>query len=148
MGLMAFLIACGALVAPYRTAEAEKKPAEGKKAPKAEWCEQSPDHDCRPAACASGKRVIVLFSAEWCGWCKHMKKNIFPDPAVQEFLSHFALIEVVAEKNEDLMKELGVDRFPSWLIIEKDCDKTLDAFTGASRTVEAFLQRFRPYLAH
>lgn len=113
-----------------------------------EWCLQTPENDCGKAACASEKRVIILFEAKWCGWCRRLKTNILPDTEVRKLLKNFFLVDVDSEKNAKLVKDSGVTAYPSWFIIEKSCEKVIDAFTGSPRTPKDFVKRFKTYLTH
>ena len=54
------------------------------------------------AAKATGRRVMVDFSAEWCVSCKEMEKYTFRDPAVQAALAPYVLLQAdVTANNAD-----------------------------------------------
>lgn len=115
--------------------------------PKAVWCEQAPDNDCLKPAAASGKRVLVLFTAKWCGWCRLFHEKILPDPEVQKFLSNFYLIEVDSERAKDLIEAVGIEGYPTWFVFEKGMSEGIDSHVGGFRTSEAFIERFKKDIA-
>ncbi len=47
------------------------------------------------------KPYLVFVSTDWCSYCKLMKRETFPDPAVREFLAqNFLIQQIDAEKGE------------------------------------------------
>jgi thioredoxin-related protein len=67
------------------------------------------------------KLIFVDAYASWCGPCKLMVKNVFPQKAVGDYYnSHFVNAKIDMEKGEgvDLAKKYNVKAFPTYLFID------------------------------
>ena len=66
------------------------------------------------------KKGFLHFYTDWCTYCKLMNKETFNDPKIIDYLNNnFVPIRVNAEKEKDVAKKYGVNRFPSnWFIGE------------------------------
>ena len=66
------------------------------------------------AAKKSGKPVVMVFSAAWCGPCQTMKKEVYPSAAVKAFHDKFvwAYLDIDDERNASVAKKYGVDSIP------------------------------------
>lgn len=70
---------------------------------------------------AEDKKGFVLFYTDWCTYCKIMNKKTFTDQAVIDYLNkNYIPIRVNAEKERDVAKEYGVNRFPTTIFIAED----------------------------
>jgi thiol:disulfide interchange protein len=63
-----------------------------------------------------GMPVFVYFEADWCSWCKKMKKDTLGDSKVQEIMKNYVLVYVNADQNRDLAKKFKVRALPSYAI--------------------------------
>lgn len=57
-------------------------------------------------ASQQGKAVMLDFYADWCISCKEMEKFTFSEPAVQQALANFVLLQADVTKNDDVDKAL------------------------------------------
>ncbi len=67
------------------------------------------------------KLVFIDAYASWCGPCKLMVKNVFPQPAVGDYYnSHFVNAKIDMEKGEgvELAKKYNVKAFPTYLFVD------------------------------
>lgn len=70
---------------------------------------------------ASGKPVLMEFTASWCVYCKRMEKTTFVDPqVVQTVRQNFVAVRVDADQNKALVADLAIKGLPAILIVSPD----------------------------
>jgi len=60
---------------------------------------------------AEGKPVMLDFYADWCVSCKEMERYTFPDPAVQQAMQRYVLLQADVTANDAEDKALMQERF-------------------------------------
>lgn len=94
------------------------------------------------AAKSEGKLVFMDFYTDWCGPCKMMMKNVFPQTTVGEFMNKsFVNLKVNAEKGEgvELAKQYEVKAYPTFVVV--DATGKEQGRTVGSSTAEAFISK-------
>lgn len=79
--------------------------------------------DVLKQAKAENKKVFVDFYATWCGPCKVMSKDIFPDTEVGEYFNkNFVNYQINAEDKVYLpeVKRYGITAYPTMLILDAE----------------------------
>jgi thioredoxin 1 len=69
------------------------------------------------------KPIFLDISASWCGPCKLLRRNTFPNKDVADFYNkHFINVEVDGEVGEgrELMQKFGVTGYPTLIYLDKD----------------------------
>lgn len=92
-------------------------------------------------ATAEGKPVFIDCYTEWCGPCKQMAKNVFPQKEAGDYFnSKFVCWKVDMEKGEgpELAKKYEVAAYPTFLIL--NADGTLRATQVGSAPLEKFIK--------
>jgi thiol:disulfide interchange protein len=81
----------------------------------------------------TGKPILAVFSASWCGPCQMMKKNVYPTEAIKPYHDKFvwAYLDADDKDNEKAMKEFGVNGIPHIQFLSSD-GKPVDKQVGAS----------------
>lgn len=87
-----------------------------------------------------GRKVFMDFYTDWCGPCKMMARDVFPQKQVGEYFnSKFVCIKVNAEKGEgvELAKRYKVNAYPTFIVIDPT-EKELGRTVGG-RVADAFV---------
>lgn len=84
---------------------------------------------CREAAQCQ-RPLLVVVGARWCGPCRKMHAETFPNPAiVARVNSQFVPVLLDAEAQAADVKRLGVDAFPTVLVVSPE-EKVVGRLTG------------------
>ena len=65
---------------------------------------------------AGDKKVVVQFSAEWCGACKQIQDDL--DKLSVEFEGKINFVYVDCDELEDLQEVFGVTNMPTFLVFQ------------------------------
>jgi thioredoxin-related protein len=73
------------------------------------------------AAAKSGKPMVVVFSAVWCGPCQAMKKDVYPSKEVAALHDKFewAYLDADEDSNAAAMTKFGVSGIPHIQFLDK-----------------------------
>jgi protein disulfide-isomerase len=78
------------------------------------------DLDAALAAAKDGnKKILVDFTASWCGWCTKLKEDVFSQ---KDFLAYakekLILVVIDADQKRDLVDQYGVQGFPTIILLD------------------------------
>ncbi|BCM94327.1 thiol:disulfide interchange protein DsbD [Abditibacteriota bacterium] len=51
----------------------------------------------RSKSMATGKPLFIDIYTDWCGWCKRLDSDVYPDPRVQQMSASFVMLKLNAE---------------------------------------------------
>ena len=63
-----------------------------------------------------GRPILVVFEADWCGWCQKMKSETLTDSKVHEAMKHYVVVDVDTDRNPRVSSKFGVRALPAYVI--------------------------------
>ncbi|NBC64222.1 MAG: thioredoxin fold domain-containing protein [Bacteroidetes bacterium] len=79
------------------------------------------------------KKIMLFMEADWCGICKRMKREVFPDPTIESILNNeFYPVRIDIESQEEiqfidervtkeeLSKQFGIRGTPTIIFLDHD----------------------------
>lgn len=105
-------------------------------------------NELRAEATSAKKLIFVDVYTTWCGPCKVMAADIFPQPVVGNYMNAtFVNAKFDAEKGEgiEIAAKYEVKAYPTMLILDAQ-GKEVGRIVGSSPTPEAFVKRIKDTL--
>lgn len=67
---------------------------------------------------ASGKPLCIDFYTDWCGWCKKLNADVYPNARVQTLARSFVMLKLDAEREgAPQARTFGVTGFPTLIFV-------------------------------
>ena len=64
----------------------------------------------------NGMPILVVFHADWCGWCKRLEQNTLSDPSVKNMMKHYVYIRVNTDRDRATANKFNARQLPSYVI--------------------------------
>ncbi|TGK15700.1 DUF255 domain-containing protein [Leptospira fluminis] len=89
-----------------------------------------------------GRPIFIDVYADWCGYCKTLKNEIYPRKEVQAELSRFVLLSLDGDRFPNLKRKYSVSGYPTLLFLDRNGSIT-EKITGMpdSKTVVKTLKK-------
>ncbi len=85
-------------------------------------------NEARREAERLNRPILCHFGAEWCAPCRKMETTVFTQPTVIDHLKASAIcVKIDVDKNPELARRFGVDRFPMDIIIEPSGQRLMES---------------------
>ncbi|MEP3482602.1 MAG: thioredoxin family protein [Fuerstiella sp.] len=94
----------------------------------------------------TGRPMLIQVTADWCGYCRKMKSEVFSQTGIQRNLARgFVTVEMNADQNKELVQRLGIKSLPTTLILTPDLQiaDRMEGFRSADQ-LQVKLDRFLP----
>ncbi|MBM3457444.1 MAG: tetratricopeptide repeat protein [Armatimonadetes bacterium] len=66
----------------------------------------------------SGKPILVTLHTDWCGYCRKMEGEVFPDERVRRAAAPYVPVRLDGEKEgQPLVRKFGVTGFPAHMVL-------------------------------
>ena len=74
----------------------------------------------REKSAETGKPVLAMFSASWCGPCKMMIANVYPTDEAKQALDAFVPVYIDSEQQVELATKNEVRAYPTFICFDTD----------------------------
>lgn len=89
--------------------------------PVVEW--QKDIHAAHELAVREQKPMLLVFGAEWCGFCKKLEKMTLANPQMVKYInSTFVSVHVDVDKDPQVARILEVESLPCTIVLSPDAD--------------------------
>jgi thioredoxin 1 len=69
---------------------------------------------------AANKPVLLYFTAEWCGPCQYMRRNVFTDDGVARAMEAYVPVRVDHDARQDLIFQYQVEGMPWFGVLDQE----------------------------
>lgn len=116
--LMAGTALAAAPAAPAKAPKPKRTPPAVIETPQGPWATQiTPGLDSN---LSKDNATLVLISANWCPYCKTIKKTVFPDAGVQESLKNWKCVYIDLDTYPQMGPELKTRTIPFFALFDKN----------------------------
>lgn len=107
--------------------------------------DETPYKETLEKAKKGGKPLFVMLYADWCPHCNQMKKEVFSDPKVMDFLNKnyiCAWKNIEKEEGIALKNKFNTKSLPTFLFLDPTNETLLYALKGESKTPEFMAEAY------
>jgi len=65
------------------------------------------------------KKILIVFGADWCHWCKELKRNTLSDSGVKKEMMEFVYLYVNSDHDKQTVRKYEVRGLPSYVIADE-----------------------------
>lgn len=76
--------------------------------------------EAKAAAKKSNRKMLVHFTAEWCGWCKKIEGEVYVAEEFKKTAKYFVFCKIDVDKNPSLKSAYNVGGIPDIRILDAD----------------------------
>ncbi len=69
------------------------------------------------------KKVLLIFSADWCKYCQIAKNDMKNDQQLSEIIKNYTIVDVDFDVDKDIVKGYNVKTIPAFVVFENDKEK-------------------------
>ncbi len=94
--------------------------------------------DAHKLAVQQNKPMMLIFGAEWCGFCKKLEKNTLTNPQLAKYInSTFVSVHIDVDEEQKVAQILDVKSLPCTIILSPNAD-LLSRFEGCKQPNEMY----------
>ena len=98
----------------------------------------------RKKSTETGKPILAMFSASWCGPCKAMIANVYPTDEAKQALDAFVPVYIDSEKHPDLATKNDIRAFPTFICFDTT-GEAMDQHVGGG-DVDKFVEMLATFV--
>jgi len=83
----------------------------------------------------TGKPVLIVFQATWCGACRMLEREVLPRREVTEEAQKWVTVKVDVDKEQEIAGQYGIRNLPTTVFYRADGGRKF-GFTGAPQAGE------------
>ena len=70
------------------------------------------------------KQYVMIFSAEWCGYCQQAQQDIEKENISEKISTKYKLIYIDFDTNKEVVKHYKVKQIPAFIILDKNNEES------------------------
>jgi len=78
------------------------------------------------------KKLLIIFVADWCGFCKSLKNDISNINNIDKYV--ICLVNVDDESNKELIEHFGIKMIPTTIMVDPEKNKETTRIAGYDKS--------------